>query len=262
MNSSYGSVLLLYTVPYLPARYRCRFVDTANHVRGIRRTRRFIWDWTLFNSKSLLYIECMMRISLDFWTLYIFPSSTYNDAIDHAAVTQVNVFRRRTSALRVENNAVVHGAKVSRIPHACDVSCVGMCNHLIYALMLTKDKGFKSHFNVLGGWRIIVYFSLAIVSGHCGTSRHTGTLFLKGKKNEGKRYVLKYRIFLFLDNFVGLTRWKFLLRGDKIVRKKILNINIFELTAAIAFSIYLEINSRRHRMDWSWNRQRSLDIKA
>ncbi|EGI61938.1 hypothetical protein G5I_09841 [Acromyrmex echinatior] len=185
-----------------------------------------------------------------------------------------------------------------------------------------------------GPWlRIIVYFSLAIVSGHCGTSRHTGTLFLKGKKDEGKRYILKYRIFLFVsklrnmvrlipelneidtsceyridqrintdfvevskhlaryrfeDNFVGpskspklaartskspaallimfkfstmsflveyfieyfesLTRWKFLLRQDKIVQKKILNVNIFELTAAFAFSIYLEINSRQHRM--------------
>ncbi|KYM89851.1 Phosphatase and actin regulator 1 [Atta colombica] len=105
----------------------------------------FIWDCILFNSKSLRYIECMMRISLDFrtHTIHALPDDilkgqTYNDAIDHAAVTQVNVFRRRTSALRVENNAVVHGAKVSRIPHACDVSCVGMCNHLIYALMLTK----------------------------------------------------------------------------------------------------------------------------
>ncbi|KYM96655.1 hypothetical protein ALC62_12702 [Cyphomyrmex costatus] len=74
-----------------------------------------------------------MRISLDFWThtIHASPDDTskgqaYNDAIDHAAVTQVNVFRRRTSALRVENNAVVHGAKASRIPHACDVSCVGM----------------------------------------------------------------------------------------------------------------------------------------
>ncbi|KYQ51379.1 Phosphatase and actin regulator 1 [Trachymyrmex zeteki] len=34
----------------------------------------FIWDSTLFNSKSLRYIECMMRISLDFWTHTIHAS--------------------------------------------------------------------------------------------------------------------------------------------------------------------------------------------
>ncbi|KYN15640.1 Phosphatase and actin regulator 1 [Trachymyrmex cornetzi] len=259
MNSSYGSVLLLYTVPYLPARYCCRFVDTANHVRGMRRTRRFIWDWTLFNSKSLQYIECMMRISLDFWTHTIHASlddtlkgQAYNDAIDHAAVTQVNVFRRRTSALRVENNAVVHGAKASRIPHVCDVSCVGMCNHLIYALMLTKlhfdsTPEFLSHCFFL-----CIYLFFILAHNHkyllnktspklvAGTSKIPAALLimlefpmiiinLKDIYNMFMSLLVEY----FIKYFENLTRWKFLLRGDKIVRKKILNTNIFELTALV-----------------------------
>ncbi|KYQ51377.1 hypothetical protein ALC60_09543 [Trachymyrmex zeteki] len=93
-------------------------------------------------------------------------------------------------------------------------------------------------------------------------------------RTDQRTILLKYKHlarYKFEDNFVGLSKapksvartskisaallimlefpiWKFLSRRDKIVRKKILNTNIFELTAAFASPVHLEINSRRHRM--------------
>ncbi|KYM96652.1 hypothetical protein ALC62_12699 [Cyphomyrmex costatus] len=146
----------------------------------------------------------------------------------------------------------------------------------VEASRATKFPGHESR----GGLRIIVYFSLAIVSGHCGTSRHTGTLFLKGcsaekkffkffsgKKDEGKRYTLKgiENFFVFFTKLRNMLRLIPELNGIdtsceyridsrcntsflEASQSTIILINIFGLTATFAFPVYLEINLRRRRM--------------